>query len=103
MFDIIEPHEFRKYSKCWVLEKSEEPCRIYRLGYSVRAEQELLTEMKHYRRRKTSMRSKMLLEEMTKEEVAVQDFVFFCCCRSLGDSTEFQLLIPDYIDINSNS
>ena len=25
MFDIIEPHEFRK---CWVLEKSEEPCRI---------------------------------------------------------------------------
>ena len=28
MFDIIEPHEFRKYSKCWVLEKSEEPCRI---------------------------------------------------------------------------
>ena len=28
MFDIIEPHEFRKYSTCWVLEKSEEPCRI---------------------------------------------------------------------------
>ena len=44
----------------------------------------------------------MLLEEMAKEKVAVQDFVF-CCCRSLGDSPEFQLLIPDYIDINSNS
>ena len=28
MFDIIEPHAFRKYSTCWVLEKSEEPCRI---------------------------------------------------------------------------
>ena len=28
MFDIIEPHSFRKYSTCWVLEKSEEPCRI---------------------------------------------------------------------------
>ena len=28
--------------------------------------------------------------------------LFFCCCRSLGDSPEFQLLIPDYIDINSN-
>ena len=28
MFDIIEPHTFRKYSTCWVLEKSEEPCRI---------------------------------------------------------------------------
>ena len=28
MFDIIEPHEFRKYSTCWVIEKSEEPCRI---------------------------------------------------------------------------
>ena len=28
MFDIIEPHGFRKYSTCWVLEKSEEPCRI---------------------------------------------------------------------------
>ena len=27
-FDIIEPHAFRKYSTCWVLEKSEEPCRI---------------------------------------------------------------------------
>ena len=27
MFDIIEPHEFRKNSTCWVLEKSEEPCR----------------------------------------------------------------------------
>ena len=25
MFDIIEPHGFRKYSTCWVLEKSEEP------------------------------------------------------------------------------
>ena len=24
MFDIIEPHAFRKYSTCWVLEKSEE-------------------------------------------------------------------------------
>ena len=24
MFDIIEPHAFRKYSACWVLEKSEE-------------------------------------------------------------------------------
>ena len=41
----------------------------------------------------------MLLEEVAKEEVAVQDFVF-CCCRR--DSPEFQLLIPDYIDINSN-
>ena len=28
MFDIIEPHTFRKYSTFWVLEKSEEPCRI---------------------------------------------------------------------------
>ena len=28
MFDIIEPHTSRKYSTCWVLEKSEEPCRI---------------------------------------------------------------------------
>ena len=28
MFDIIEPHAFRKYSTCWVLEKSEEPGRI---------------------------------------------------------------------------
>ena len=28
MFDIIEPHAFRKCSTCWVLEKSEEPCRI---------------------------------------------------------------------------
>merc|ERR1711863_169248 len=28
MFDIIEPLAFRKYSTCWVLEKSEEPCRI---------------------------------------------------------------------------
>ena len=28
MFDIIEPHSFRKYSTCWILEKSEEPCRI---------------------------------------------------------------------------
>ena len=27
-FDIIEPHAFRKYSTFWVLEKSEEPCRI---------------------------------------------------------------------------
>ena len=24
----IEPQAFRKYSTCWVLEKSEEPCRI---------------------------------------------------------------------------
>ena len=23
MFDIIEPHEFRKYSTCWVLKKFE--------------------------------------------------------------------------------
>ena len=30
MFDIIEPHAFRKYSTCWVLEKSEEPCRIFK-------------------------------------------------------------------------
>ena len=43
----------------------------------------------------------MPLEEMAKEEGTVQDLVF-CCCRSLGDSPEFQLLIPDYIDINSN-
>ena len=43
----------------------------------------------------------MPLEGMAKEEVAVKDFVF-CCCRSLVDSPEFQLLIPDYIDINSN-
>ena len=28
MFHIIEPHAFRKYSTCWVLQKSEEPCRI---------------------------------------------------------------------------
>ena len=28
MFYIIEPHAFRKYSTYWVLEKSEEPCRI---------------------------------------------------------------------------
>ena len=28
MFDMIETHEFRKYSTSWVLEKSEEPCRI---------------------------------------------------------------------------
>ena len=28
MFDIIEPHAFRKYSTCWVFQKSEEPCRI---------------------------------------------------------------------------
>ena len=28
IFDILEPHAFRKYSTCWVLQKSEEPCRI---------------------------------------------------------------------------
>ena len=28
MFHIIEPHAFRKYIKCLVLEKSEEQCRI---------------------------------------------------------------------------
>ena len=28
MFDIIEPHAFRKYSTCCVFEKSEEPCKI---------------------------------------------------------------------------
>ena len=30
MFDIIKPHAFRKYSKCWVLEKSEEICTCMR-------------------------------------------------------------------------
>ena len=28
IFYILKPPEFRKYSTCWVLEKSEEPCRI---------------------------------------------------------------------------
>ena len=27
-FDILEPPAFRKYSTCWVLDKSEKPCRI---------------------------------------------------------------------------
>ena len=28
IFDILEPHAFRKFSTCWVLQKFEEPCRI---------------------------------------------------------------------------
>ena len=27
IFDILEPHAFRKFSTCWVLQKFEEPCR----------------------------------------------------------------------------
>ena len=28
IFDILEPHAFRKYSTCWVLQKFEASCRI---------------------------------------------------------------------------
>ena len=30
IFDILELAEFRKYSTDWVLQKFEEPCRIYK-------------------------------------------------------------------------
>ena len=30
IFDILEPHAFRKYSTCWVLQKFEKPYIILR-------------------------------------------------------------------------
>ena len=30
MFDVIEPHAFRKYSTCWVLQIFWEPCKFFK-------------------------------------------------------------------------
>ena len=35
IFDILELAAFRKYSTDWVLQKFEEPCRIYKKNVNV--------------------------------------------------------------------